>query len=506
MRNRYPFLAVSSLALALCHPVAWAQAQVPPPGVVDPASAGSAGTTSGAPAPSPAPAAAPAPAPVEAPAVIIPVPPPPPAPAPAAPAAAPVPVMSAKFAAEIYGFVEFDSITDSTQSFVDLAGNGAIARGNYAANHHRTMFGVRNSRIGFKFKGPDSEWLKTSAQMEMDFLGNQPGTPPAFSEAGYFVNPTFRIRHFMLKMETPIVDIMAGQYWQLFGWQSYFHPNTVDLQGVPGQIYSRSPQVRVGHTFKTDAVNVDLAVAAVRPAERDSSTPDGQAGLRILVNGWKGMRTAGGAGTAADSLAIGVSGVYRHFQLPEYLATPTASSTINGKGISIDALIPVIPGSMDHRGNSLTLNGSFVNGTGISDLYTGLTGGITFPNLANPTNANPAPMYTPDVDNGMVVYDANGQLHSIDWQSYLVGIQYYLPPTGHVFVSANYSAMKSNNITNYAPPAKVFNKSAWADGNLFVDLNKAVRIGLEYAWFHQTYGDGVKVTNHRGQLSAFYIF
>ena len=101
---------------------------------------------------------------------------------------------------------------------------------------------MRNSRIGFRLKGPETENIKSSALAEMDFLGNQPlGAPnplgtPAVTEAAFFNNPTFRVRHYMLKMETPIVDLMAGQYWELFGWQSYFHPNTVELQGVPGQI------------------------------------------------------------------------------------------------------------------------------------------------------------------------------------------------------------------------------------------------------------------------------
>ncbi len=199
--------------------------------------------------------------------------PPPPPPAPAGLTFS----VGSKFATTLYGFVELDTMHDSTLSFTDLPGNGAVARpGTYNGSHGRTTFGVRNSRIGFRFKGPDSDNIKTSALAEMDFLGNQPlgapapgGTPPV-SEAAFFNNPTFRVRHFMLKMETPIVDVMAGQYWELFGWQSYFHPNTVELQGVPGQIYSRTPQLRLSKIIKTDAVNVEVAIAALRPPQRNS--------------------------------------------------------------------------------------------------------------------------------------------------------------------------------------------------------------------------------------------
>ena len=79
----------------------------------------------------------------------------------------------------------------------------------------------------------------------MDFLGNRPGNPPAFGEGSVVTSPTMRVRHAMVKLQTPVVDVLAGQYWQLFGWQSGFHPNTVEIQGVPGQVYSRAPQLRL---------------------------------------------------------------------------------------------------------------------------------------------------------------------------------------------------------------------------------------------------------------------
>jgi hypothetical protein len=413
--------------------------------------------------------------------------------------------IASKFAADIYGFVELDAIHDSTQSYNDLAGNGAIARDNYAAKHQRTTFGVRNSRIGFKMKGPDGDAVKTSAIMEMDFFGNQPA---GIAESAFFVNPGFRIRHFALKLETPIVDVLFGQYWQLFGWQSMFHPNTVEIQGVPGQVYSRSPQIRVSRTIKTDDVNIEVAVAAVRPVQRDSSTPDGQAGLRLVLNKWKGLHSAGSTGTAIDGAAVGVSGIYRHFEVAEFATSQVEAKTKNGSGISVDALVPVIPATPERKGNSLTLTGSFVRGTGIADMYTGLSGGIAFP--AVPTATGTA-TYAANIDNGLVAFDAvDKSLHTINWMSWMAGFQYYLPPTGWLWVSGNISGMKSTNIgdfaNQYGTAAKVFGKSLWADGNVFVDVNKAVRLGAELAYFKQTYADGHDAHNYRGQFSAFYIF
>ena len=405
----------------------------------------------------------------------------------------------------LYGFVEFDGIHDSTQSFNDLAGNAGISRdGSYGGEHSRMTFGARNSRLGFKLSAPETHQIRATGILEMDFLGNQ---PPTATEAQYFTNPTFRIRHFALKIEDPYVDLLIGQYWQLFGWQSYFHPNTVEIQGVPGQIYSRSPQFRLSHMFKTDPVNVEIAVAASRPPQRNSGIPDGQAGLRFMINDWKGVHTAGATGTAVDALAVGVSAVGRHFRVAEFAASPKTGVEKNSGGISVDALIPVIPATMENRSNGLTLNGSFVTGSGIADLYTGLTGGVTFPALPNPGMTTPAPTYTPDVDPGLVTFDSNGNLHPINWQSYMVGLQYYLPPSGKFWISGNYSHMKSSNAADYvSDKTKVFTKSDWADGNIFWDATGPLRFGVEYAYFHQTYADDKAAKNHRVQFSAFYIF
>jgi hypothetical protein len=162
-----------------------------------------------------------------------PAPPPPPPPPMPAPAASSRVAVTAKYAAEIYGFVEFDSILDSTQALNETPGNTVLSKtGTFAANHSRLTFTGRNSRIGLKLKGPESELLRASAILEMDFLGNQPSP---IAESALFTNPTFRFRHMALKMETPALDFLIGQSWQLFGWQSYFHPNTVEIQGIPAR-------------------------------------------------------------------------------------------------------------------------------------------------------------------------------------------------------------------------------------------------------------------------------
>lgn len=420
------------------------------------------------------------------------------------PAPPPAPAADGKPTLTFYGFVELDAIHDSTQGFQEPAGNAVVPRGGtFAGDHGRTMFAMRNSRLGIKLASPVYGGVKISATLEMDFLGNQPANPPGISEAAFFSNPTFRARHYVVKVETPYVDLMAGQTWQLFGWQAYFHPSTVEIQGLPGEVFSRTPQLRLSHVLRSKEVNLEIAVAAARPPQRDAQTPDAQGGVRLLFNGRRALRTVGASGTGVDPMGFGVSGTFRRFVLPELADAPVRTVSKLGWGISLDALVPIITGTLQDRANALTLTGSYVIGTGTSDLYTGLTGGIPAP--AYPLPAMGAAIVAP-IDAGLVAFDATGALETIDWTSYIAGLQYFLPPSGKVWLSANYSHMQSRNIGRLAAPASVFDRSDWADGNLFWDPLPGLRFGLEYAVFRQRRADGPTFQNNRVQFSALYIF
>jgi hypothetical protein len=437
-----------------------------------------------------------------------------------------------KFATTIYGFTEFDGIWDSTQSFNDFPGNAQVARSTaYAGVNGRMQFSMRNSRFGVRMKAPETKWFRASGVMEMDFIGATlpigSGQPYYGTEAAVFNNPTFRLRHAYLKFETPIVDLLAGQYWHLFGWQTLAFPTTLGAQGYPSQVYSRDAQVRLSHTFKTEYVEIELAAAALRPPQRNSETPDGAFGVKFAFPKWTGMQTVNSTGTGINPLAVGVTGITRRVTPADWSATPTHANAANGSGIAVDAFIPIIPATKDHKGNSLSISGEFVYGTGISDLYTAMTGGVPIaPPLPNPTMASPAPTYTPDIDPGLGGYvaDANGYKFVLaQWTTLYVGGAYYFPGLdGRLFVSANYGRSMSNNsstILGVVNPAAAANAKAvataqskirdheeWYDFNIFGDPYPGVRLAAEYMQFRDTYLDGNLAVNHRVQFSGFYIF
>jgi hypothetical protein len=114
-----------------------------------------------------------------------------------------------------------------------------------------------------------------------------------------------------------------------------------------------------------------------------------------------------------------------------------------------------------------------------------------------------------------VAFDSSGYLRTINWQTFVVGIQYYLPPEGRVFVSGNYSQGKSSNIASLYHPISprqpwvnaqgVFQSSRYVDGNIFFDITPAVRMGLSYQWVQQKLADDTTVHNHRFETTFLYF-
>ena len=86
--------------------------------------------------------------------------------------------------------------------------------------------------------------------IEVDFMGNQ----PAVTEASFVNNGTFRLRAATAKLETDYVDVLAGQSYFLFGHGPFFFPMSIWFFGMPNQVFGRTQQFRVSHTFKGDAV------------------------------------------------------------------------------------------------------------------------------------------------------------------------------------------------------------------------------------------------------------
>lgn len=420
-------------------------------------------------------------------------------------------LVASKFALTVYGFIQANAIYDTTQSFAEQMGNGLIARPtSYGGTHDRFQLSARHTRFGFRLKAPDVHGVRATAVIEMDFLGTQlpvgVGQPFFGTEANFIANPSLRARHLYLRVETPWLDFLAGQFWPVFGGQPSGNPNTVEIQGVPGQLYSRMPQVRLSKTFSTSAVNVEVAVAAVRSPQRDSGVPDAQAAVKLSLNRWLGFSTGGATASGVYPASLTLSGDLRSVRVPEFSATPVRDNQAVGWGVAADLFLPIIPATKDRRAGALTFVGEIVTGLGTSDLYSGLNGGVTFPPLPNPGNVTPAPTWTQDIDNGLAVYDASGALHLIDWTTGLASLQWYLPVLdGRLWLTAVYTHSVSRATSSWGGTS-ARRSLDYVSGAVFFDVLPSVRLGLEYAASFDRAVDDVRSTNHRVDFAAYYLF
>jgi hypothetical protein len=450
-----------------------------------------------------------------------------------------MPDVKSKWNLTIYGFVEADFIEDSKQEGTgDTFGNAVLipGHGTYATEHNQLTFGVRNSRIGLNGSAPEFAGFRASAKLEMDFEGINGGATAANPGGGAvgsgsgeanatWTNPTFRIRHMFVKLESDVVTFTIGQSWELMGWQPYFMPDTVDIQGVAGEVYSRSTKFQVSHDFK-GPLDIEIAAAASRPIERDSNTPDLQAGVKFAIPDWVGYHSIGAAGGSIDAAAIGLSACYRGFRVPRpggILLSDSASA--RGDAACLDIFLPILHPDKESRANSLSFTGETLYGKGINDLYTGFTGG-----------AGGIPGIT---DAGYVGWDQQS-LKAVQWRTTMLGLQYYLPGDGNWWVALNYSACKSDNMSRLATapfavgtPTPIatsfggangttaFKASQWLNANLFWDITPAVRFGASLDQYRDTYAGADnpasailfltnplsrEVRETHFQVSVFYIF
>jgi hypothetical protein len=392
-----------------------------------------------------------------------------------------------------YGYARLDMIEDSTQSFEDGIQPNLIQRaGTYRGDHRRTIMTARDSRIGIFVGPPEYQGIRSSAQIEFDFFGL---TPTDARRHDTVVFAPLRLRLAYLKLETKVVDIIAGQYYDLFGWNGSFYVATVGYLGVPGEVYHRNPQLRVEKKIRAGDLEVTIAAAAVRPGARDSGLPEGQVGLKLAYHGWSGAAMPGFGRPQLQPFSIGVSGLYRAFEVPAFRSEPgSEAQRTYGWGAAAQLLLPIIPvKTIKDRGNALTLVGEYTHGTGIADMYTFMDGGSRFPVLPNPTLQQPEAVYQANVDPGLVTFDRNLNLATINWQAFVANVQYFLPVDhGRVWLEGTYSRIWSDNIKDLTPFPSwggIFTAMDYFDANLGFDITPAVALGLSYQSVHQTFGD-----------------
>jgi hypothetical protein len=377
----------------------------------------------------------------------------------------------------MYGFVENDLINDSTQgAFKEEMDNNTIAKAStYAGQHHQTIMSVRNSRLGFDFTFPKTDFgLDTEAVMEMDFLGN---VAAGTAERDTFNNPAVRIRHAFINMTDGQWNVKMGQTWSLLGWQPYYFPSEAIIQPAVGQLYRRFTQVRATNTQKLgEDWTFETALDAARPAEIDSGNPIYQGGLRIASTKYKAAAGIG-SGIPLVGLSLGLSGDMIPYRTAAY-------GSKNGSAVAADLLIPIIPSSDGKDpGNNLSLTAEYANGTGIGGLeLAGLTGGIS-----SVTDGVSPATGVGSIDSGEAAV-VGGQLDLPHFQSYRANLTYILPGA-RWSTSGGYADVLGLNMADYGASTSLVPHMQYYFVNAMYMPLKWLRFALELAQTKDTYND-----------------
>ena len=416
----------------------------------------------------------------------------------------------------LYGFVETDSIYDTTQSYteeqdsvapvtrnVKTGAAGTTGAPNVGGQRGRDIMSVRNSRLGLELNVPAQDnGIKGKAVFEMDFMGNAgvntvPGSAPGSqSERDFYNNPSARVRHAFVEVSKDEFSAKLGQYWSLLGWQPYYFPGeAVVLPGV-GQLYRRFAQVRVMDTHAFGDWTLETAADAAKPAEMNSGSPEWHAGVRFASTKYKGASIAG-AGTSMVGLSAGVSAAV----IP--IRTQSAGNPTGG-AVAVDILVPIIPSSDGKsRDNTLIWAAEGLTGRGVGGLeYAGLTFGVPGVTAAG-SNAGTA------IDSGMAGLNTTGSnIELIQLRAWRTHLQYSLAKFS---TSVGYAQIEGRNLDRFAAGANAFGispKLQYAYVSAFYDAASWLRFAGEVNQTRATFNDPNNrwATNNRYQLSAYFMF
>lgn len=413
------------------------------------------------------------------------------------------------------GFVEFDTLFDSSRSISEFAGSAPVARKNtFDGENGRTQFSLRNSRIALGAEGPAFSSWKPRAIFEMDFLGYDPVATTANnqSESAFYSSPTFRIRHAYLELKTDTTEILAGQTWSLFGWQPFYVPTTVSVPPSTGTVFERTQRLSVIRQFspQPDSPQVLRAgIALVRPTQRDSQIPNIDAGFRWSLESTRSGFASANSEIKNQPLSIAVSSTFREFKSPragtsvaDLVATPALA-------FALDAFIPLVPASDDKdTTRTLSLIGEYSFGRGYGDEFPNWSGGVLQSGVTNQSsNATGSNL---NLDAGIGGYNSRQEFELVHLQSFNGQLQFHASESG--FFTVGYAQLYSNNLSDFlGSPGiaanKLYDRSEIYFINWILDLSKNVRIGLEFSQFATHYvSDGASTHQNRIAATSFYRF
>jgi len=232
---------------------------------------------------------------------------------------------------QLYGKIKLDAAYDSgrsnTGNFARWVNPGEKQRGDGQFN-----MTANETRLGLKFTGPQTEDLKTSGLVEVDFYDT--GAPETA--------PRPRMRHAYMNLEWPKkkLSVLAGQTWDVI---APLNPGTLNYTVLwwGGNIGFRRPQIRVTKGCSlNDSTELTLQGALLRTMGTAASPFDpGDAGEDAGFPSVQGRAAVTLPFLGGRKSTFGVSG---HFGQEEYDTTAAGDNhNIYSWSGNIDAKVPV---------------------------------------------------------------------------------------------------------------------------------------------------------------------
>ncbi len=453
--------------------------------------------------------------------------------------------MMGKWVTTMYGFVQVDTVYDTTNSYNNWPFNAAPANAQVASgsgaggsalgtglgstiDSPRFGMDVNNSRIGFALSSPVYNGYKLRALLEMDFLAN-PGEGLNTTGLGYITNPIFRIRHFFLDVTTPSWgNVLVGQYWSLFGMQPYNIQNNLQIAPGPGTAYGRFPQIRWYKNFHFDqGLMLEPAAAVMTPPTTTGGMPSFTEALKLSDSNMMSEMMIGDTGKGQFPASISISGIEQNYS--GYVTSTSTGTSANYHNTAntgfnswtaagaVDLLLPIIPIKDGKPGNNLTLQAEYTWGQGDAWQFPNLSfgmGGAT----VNTVGAGYA-------GNGVIM---NNQFLPLDIQTYNADLQYYFPDDARTSIVVGFAVDNASNLQQIAGALGGFGVGVPASGaastnalytylqpdthltfayvDLWHDFTPQVRAGLEFGQYDAVYTSGVNALDNRVMMSWFYLF
>ena len=366
---------------------------------------------------------------------------------------------------EVHGFTEIDMFNDDTQSFTEVVGDGAVKLPNsFAADNGITQFSTRNTRIDVLGQTTIGSW-KTKGYVEGDFFGFE-GSGPNYgtvtagtndaslnSEYKFYTQPTFRIRHAYVDATNTDTgfEVLAGQWWSIFGWNMDYVLASVSVNPDMGVLYERTPQLRIQENLGGGDWTLQIAADMEKPEQAQSEAPNVNEGVRFLLNNWKGRFAGATSASKAVPLSIGISETNARY---DWAVSSTAFSgetdgSMWGSAVAVDAMIPLVPS--DNDGFSVILGGEATSGAGDTDGFNG--GGFSGLKSLDGVGGIPTgSTVVSDLDPGVVGLDSHNRVELVDIESWDAQIQISLPRSEGSIITAGYGSIFSPTITSWWTP------------------------------------------------------